>query len=326
VELVIEILNRSGHALTVNKFAKSRVNIGRGFDQTLIIDDPFIDASHIQIRLDENSGEIECIDLASLNGVVIEPQFGKKYRLLGAAKISSGDIVAIGRTRMRILHSQHAVATAQPLTSWHFTVHRLSVWPMVAFVGLLVALLSILESYLNLPHNPSLRRYALESVYVLLSVIGYGVIWASIGHSLKGDGRLATQLLLGCVGIIVLSMLDFALPWFAYHLPNEDFWMIFSKVMTGLVLFAVVYFSVRLATRVKPLAQLLVAAVVPLAILLNLMIRQLDGSENVNHVPYQRVLIAPSINVRESLEPEAFVKMTQSLYLEVDNQASQKSN
>ena len=315
--LIVERINRSNHALALAKFSDTTINVGRGFNESLIIDDPFVDAQHVQLSIDELTHGILCVDRGSKNGVFIEPAVGKKYRVQGKAQLTSGDIIIVGRTRLRVCHSAHHVPEAEALTFGHRFVYAVSAWPIVVLMALLLAALSIAESYLTLPVDTALKRYALESLYAVAAVFSYGVGWALAGRALRGDGRLITQVLIAGVGAAVLSVLGFAVPWFAYHLPAEEVWFIANKMLTAGVFFVAVLISVGMATRLSRLGRIGAALLVPGAIVLNLVIERVESPDAGSSVPYQRVLVAPASNMRPAIESKAFIEEAQNLYKDV---------
>ncbi|BCD99119.1 FHA domain-containing protein [Marinagarivorans cellulosilyticus] len=322
--LIVERINRSNHVLTLNRFCEPVVSVGRGFDQALIVDDLFVDAQHVQLSVDELTHAIQCVDLGSKNGVWVEPVVGKKYRLHGKAQLTSGDIIVIGRTRLRLCHSAHHVPEAQALTLRHRFIHAVSIWPVVVVMAVIVAIVSIVESYLALPVATALKRYSLESLYVVAAVFAYGVAWASVGRALRGDGRFVTQALVAGAGVVVLSALSFTVPWFAYHLPSEAVWGVVNTMLTASVFFIAVLASVAMATRLMWLGRVAAALLVPSAMVLNLVITYIDRPESVARVPYQRVLVAPASNYRSAIGSSAFVLEAQALYGLSDGPASKE--
>ncbi len=317
--LVVERVNRSNHALGLRKFSDMDVSVGRGFDQCLIVDDPFVDPQHLLLSLDEQTHNILCVDLGSKNGVFIEPVIGRRYRVHGKSQLTSGDVIILGRTRLKVCHSAHHVAEAEMLTLGHRWVYAFSTWPIVVLMALLIATLSIVESYLNLPLSTALKRYALESLYTVAAVFCYGVAWASIGRALRGDGRLVTQVLIAGGGAIALSLLGFIEPWFAYHFPAEAFWAVANEILKAGVFFMAILKSVGMATRVSMLGRMTAALLVPGAMLLNLVIAHMDRPESEPRVPYQRVLVAPAGNIRPTMESKVFIDKAKGLYGEVDS-------
>ena len=67
-ELIVEELNRLGHIVNRYKIEEFPASLGRGFDNDIILDDPYVSPHHVSILPDENGWQI--IDEDSLNGIV----------------------------------------------------------------------------------------------------------------------------------------------------------------------------------------------------------------------------------------------------------------
>lgn len=312
--IVLEVLNRAGHALSLKRFDDLCVTIGRGFDQDLIIDDAYTDAKHVQLQVDSNTLEITCVDMGSINGVFIEPALGKKRRVAGAARIVSGDILWLGRSRVRVCNSFHPVAQAKRLTRWHNYLHILSAWPIIVLMTLLAITLNTAQTYLQLPIAASVRHYALESSYIILMAFAYASVWALVGRTLRGDGRLVTQLLLSLAILLVFLVWVFTLPWLNYHLPWQFFWRLAPTCVMGALVFVAFYCSARMATRLRPYAVMAMSAVLPIAMAASALLKNLDAPDSTSYVPYLRVLVAPSVNLRQTQTSSVFVQQSESLF------------
>ncbi|WP_053979536.1 FHA domain-containing protein [Marinagarivorans algicola] len=315
--LVVEQINKAGHVLTRQSFDEPCIYLGRGLDQDIVVDDVFVDSHHVQITYDVNAQAIACVDLASVNGITVEPKVGKKTTVLGGARLNSGDVLLLGRSRFRILLSDHPVAPAQPLTFWHECIYRLSVWPVVVMCAVVLASFMVAESYFNLPNVDFLEKYASQAFYMLLATFIYAGIWAIIGRALLGEGRLVTQWLLVLISIIVVKCLGLLLPWLSYHLPAEYLWLLVGECISAAALLIVVMLSLRMATRLKWLPRALLASVLPVVIAVDTLLVLVDAP-SLNSVPYQKNLVAPSMNIRTKVSSALFVEEANELYNKVD--------
>lgn len=321
--LIIERINKAGHVLARDKFECDVINIGRGLDQAIIIDDEYVDASHLQLIYDKSNQTIACTDLASCNGISVEPLIGIKKRLLGHAKLNSGDVLVIGRTRLRVLLSEAQVPPAQKLTFWHDCIYRLSIWPTVVFCALLLTALITMEAYLNLPNVDFVEKYISQGLYTLLVAFVYAGIWALIARALSGEGRLITQLLFVLLVLLILQLLGLIVPWLSYHLPAEYFWLWFGKGLLAAAAFIAIYISAKMATKLGRWPLIFLASVIPVAITVNTFLDTMNGL-NVNKVPYQKNLVAPAFNIRAKLTATELLQQADALYQEADAEA-QKS-
>jgi hypothetical protein len=81
------------------------INIGRGLDNHIILDDPFISRHHVQIRL--RFGVYMLFDAHSQSGTYVNEVQVKEHRL------QSGDVIRIGKTHMLYLQDDDDIETGQ---------------------------------------------------------------------------------------------------------------------------------------------------------------------------------------------------------------------
>jgi len=106
MELIFELIDRSGRILERHKVDKNRISIGRAYNNQLILSDPTVSPHHAVI--DENeSGKLVIRDLKSLNGIRIPHKDPEE-----SIEIISGETYQIGQSRVRICLSDHEVAEA----------------------------------------------------------------------------------------------------------------------------------------------------------------------------------------------------------------------
>ncbi len=318
--IVIEWLTRSGAGQRIERFDKPRVRIGRSFDQDVILEDPFVDGEHLIIEENSDTLALRCIELGSRNGTRCQGAAGGKRVIEGAAPLHSGDVVSLGRTRLRVFHSSHPVPEAMPLNRWHQGLNQLCSWPLVLILILAVVSLYALNAYTNLPLEKHIQRYALEALYPLLGVFIYALFWALIGRVLRGDGRLMAHMALA-LGVVLASLiLQSAKGWLAYHVG-------FTRLLSGLdaLLLCVVAFllfnaSLHLATHLRALPRAALALMLPFVIALGQWLEYIGREEPRLWVPYQRALVAPALNIKPSITSSDFIEQTTDLYQSPDPQ------
>lgn len=82
------------------------LTLGRALANDVVLDDPYVDASHARVTLDE-SGVVMVEDLGSVNGMLAGEQ-----RLFGRAVVGPGDALRLGRTTLRIRDPNEAIPPA----------------------------------------------------------------------------------------------------------------------------------------------------------------------------------------------------------------------
>ncbi|HZI41642.1 MAG TPA: FHA domain-containing protein [Gemmatimonadaceae bacterium] len=92
--LILEVLHPDG-ARTRHVLNGQALTLGRGLANDVVLDDPYVDASHARVILDE-SGAVVVEDLGSVNGLVSGTD-----RIFGRAVVRPGATLRVGRTQLR---------------------------------------------------------------------------------------------------------------------------------------------------------------------------------------------------------------------------------
>lgn len=188
--MILEVVHPGG-ARTWHRLGDAPVTVGRGFANDLILDDPYVDARHARIALDE-SGAPLIEDLGSVNGLIAD-----QARLSGRVPLRPGAEVRVGRTMLRFRDSDEPVSpaiadvsfalappaqVAEPIVRpWRarlaatFVQSTRTTWGGLLIVGV-AALAIALHSWLG----SSERSSASEALYAALAFAATIAIWAGI--------------------------------------------------------------------------------------------------------------------------------------------------
>ena len=95
----IELLARNGDVKTRYRFDQLPIRIGRGYNNDLILDDPYIAANHAIVEMTEagelNAGELSIRDLGSQNGMICKDKRESHITI-------DDSIIRLGHTSIRI--------------------------------------------------------------------------------------------------------------------------------------------------------------------------------------------------------------------------------
>jgi pSer/pThr/pTyr-binding forkhead associated (FHA) protein len=105
VAMILEVVHPGG-VRTWHRLGDAPVTLGRGFANDLILDDPYVDARHARIAMDE-SGSPLIEDLGSVNGLIAD-----HTRLSGRVPLRPGAEVRVGRTMLRFRDADEPVSPA----------------------------------------------------------------------------------------------------------------------------------------------------------------------------------------------------------------------
>ncbi|HJR67766.1 MAG TPA: FHA domain-containing protein [Gemmatimonadaceae bacterium] len=103
--MILEVVHPGG-ARTWHRLGDAPVTVGRGLANDLILDDPYVDARHARIAMDD-SGAPLIEDLGSVNGLIAD-----HARVSGRVPLRPGAEVRVGRTMLRFRDSEEPVSPA----------------------------------------------------------------------------------------------------------------------------------------------------------------------------------------------------------------------
>ncbi len=189
--LILEVVHPGG-GRSWHRLGDAPVTVGRGLANDLILDDPYVDARHARIALDD-SGAPLIEDLGSVNGLIAD-----QARVSGRVALRPGAEVRVGRTMLRFRDSDEPVspaiadvsfvlAPAPPVVKPAVMLSRRArlrttiaqtartTWGRLAVVGAAASSIA-LYSWLG----SSERSSASEALYAALAFAATVAIWAGI--------------------------------------------------------------------------------------------------------------------------------------------------
>lgn len=206
--LWIEVLSRHGTVVARHRLELGgEIRIGRGYDNHLILDDPFIAARHLRLARDE-SGALVAEDLGSANGLYIDQDRRRTPRAL----IDGSRTLRIGRTRLRVRQAQDAVAPeriARP---------QMQLWPIVTFLGIVLLGGDALTTWLGVTGERSLTDYLGALFALATAVVVWVSAWAILTRILSGRARYERHLLIALSGMVGIWFINEASSYAAYAL------------------------------------------------------------------------------------------------------------
>lgn len=199
--LWIEILSRNDEVVTRHGVRCAtpgeEVRIGRGYDNDVIVDDPYVAARHLRIVRDE-SGALVAEHLGSANGLVAD----QDRRRVERAVLDGKSSIQIGRTRLRVREADHEVAPER------IPRPRIRMWPLV--LGLAGALLGaeLLTMWLGQTTEQKLAGYLGPLLMLCLAVAAWTTAWAVMSRIFSGRARFERHLLIAVSGLLALTLFN----------------------------------------------------------------------------------------------------------------------
>jgi len=203
----IEILSPHGEVITRVRIAGSEARIGRGYDNDVIIDDPYVAASHLRIFRSED-GKLIAEDMGSVNGTFL---YGDRTRLSRVA-VDGKLPVRIGQTFVRIREPGHLVEPERIARAERPALPRV----VAAVLGVLVLGLTALNVWLAQTGEPRVSSYLTPLLATFAAVLVWTGMWAVLTRIFSDRSHFLRNLVIALAGTLALTVyVEFA-RYFAY--------------------------------------------------------------------------------------------------------------
>lgn len=304
--IIVEILPHKGKvAESYHAINKSRVTLGRSYSNDIIIDDLYISAQHLLIFLED--GKIQIKDLDSDNGTQVNgaPKFQNK-----TVSLESGDIVELGRSRLRLLLPNHPVEPARKLDkllAFREFIDR----PWVPALSYFIMIgLGTLQGFIEMPGE----KFWGEEFYTILiafsaMVLSYAGLLSLYTFFKFKKSYFVRNLVITSVGSTLDIVKDMLSPFLYFWVLNNN-WMIFLDYGASfLFMLATFWVCVRLVKDSMGWVDIARLSWVPLGIVLLAAVSSKDISFGFNKAPVYHSLIAPGMSpLTEPLSLDQFLE------------------
>jgi pSer/pThr/pTyr-binding forkhead associated (FHA) protein len=207
----IEILSRHRDVASRVKVAGPEARIGRGYDNDVVVDDPYVAARHVRIYRDE-AGQLIAEDMGSANGMSLDRAKDRLERIV----IDGTRPIRIGQTLLRIRDCTYEVEGERRVPTKR-GLRRIV--PAVA-LGALILGADVLKRWLTETGEPTISNYVTEALVVAATIAAWVGIWALMARIFSGHARFLNNLLIGLAGFFVFTFynefaqyLGFAWTW-----------------------------------------------------------------------------------------------------------------
>lgn len=275
----IEILSRRGDVVARHSIASATVRIGRGYDNDVVIDDPFVAPHHVTIWTDDE-GRLVAEDAGSVNGLYRNHERVRRDSIV----LDGGTPVRIGQTFLRARRDDHPVPAERRIR------RESHAWVAIVLLVAAIVALELVTLWLHDVSDPRVARYAMGPLVVLLTGAGWAALWAMVCRVFNHQARFERNLVVALSGILAYSFYDEVMAVLAYSLssPAIDH---YAYMGAWVILGAVVAAHLRLAgvARRRVIAAVAVAVAVVAVVVQGLSRGEFGG----NRAQQVRVILLP---------------------------------
>ncbi|MDR1529653.1 MAG: FHA domain-containing protein [Burkholderiales bacterium] len=222
----IEILSRNKELINRHRSLVDIVSIGRGYDNNIVIDDPYVAPGHLRIYRN-NEGAIIAKDLGTRNGVFDEA--GKKH---ASIVLTGNKLIRIGQTWLRIRDADFPVATERLLSP------QIRLWPWLLLLLVLVPASILLPIWLLNSHEHSIVLYLGPLISIGLMFAIWIGLWSLVSRLFSGAARFSLHAIIALTGFLISQSILFLQKWLTFafsssliaHYSFPVLWLLFALV------------------------------------------------------------------------------------------------
>ena len=192
----VEILSRHRDIASRFRFAGPQVSIGRGYDNDVVVDDPYVAARHLRVFRDDD-GRLVAEDLGSTNGTFLDGGKSRLPRIL----VDGQQPIRIGQTFLRFREPGHAVEPER------VAPERWDVLPVAAPLALGAAVLGLetLTVWFSQVAEPRAMNYLTPLLWVCVVTLVWVGMWSLLSRIFAGRSHFLRNLLIALSGALAVS-------------------------------------------------------------------------------------------------------------------------
>lgn len=304
----VEILSRHRDVVSRVGIAGDNASIGRGYDNDVIVDDPYVAARHLRILRDE-AGQLVADDLGSINGIFLDDGKGPITRLV----IDGGKPFRIGQTLVRVRSGDYAVEPERRVLAERGALSTAMVAAMTVIVFGFIAL----RVWLAQTGEPRLSNYMTPLLTMAAVVLVWVGIWALVSRLLAGRSQFLRNLMIALVAVMVSLVYNELAKYTAFGLtwpvPGE-----YEYAATWSILAAACFLHLHaISARGVVLKGSIVAALLVLAIGVQTLQRS-EAFSDLGRRTTARLLLPPAFRTVPLRTPDTFFANVAGLKANLD--------
>ncbi|MDO6421538.1 FHA domain-containing protein [Saccharophagus degradans] len=314
--MIIQSIDRSGHVIAIQKYVGTRVDIGRGFSNQHIINDPYADGKHVRVEYDHQHEVFFVSDLESANGTTILR--GKQIINVNAhpTPLQAGDTLVVGKTHMRIVTEHTPVPPPLRFSKFEETYRLLGQWWVFIIASIAVLSLNAWSIYIEAPFSETLTKQYAEGIYVVLVALGFAGVWSIAAKLQHLEVKFLLYANLALLAESIFMLLDLS----EWVIKFNMAWLWLSgytpELVAMAVLFVGLYICAYQATRLRLRGRIIFASIAPALIVLTTTMKLLDKDDFKSRPDYKMIVVAPSWQLRGSVTEDKFLEATKKVYKE----------
>lgn len=315
--LVVELLSRSNTPIKHYLFEKDAITVGRGYNNDLRLNDPYVCANHLTISQDSGQAQIEFSDLTSINGT------RKNDLNCHKGGLCSDDILTVGRTRLRVFDDSRVVAPTVRLSKLEEKISWFSYFPVMLFLAGCYAMMLLANAYLTSFAEFNLTKALPEIMGRILLVSIWPLSFALLAKLSKKESHLISQFSLIWIFLLLIQALAIIKLFISFNLPSTDWWQWLELLILAGLLFVLFWFSLFIAFHQQTRRRNSMSVFFSAGLLLLLVVLSHFNGTDFSIMPnYDANLLPPQYNLTTPSSSEEFLQRSEALFDDLNKEVA----
>lgn len=294
----VEILSRHRDVLSRVRIDRPEISVGRGYNNDVIVDDPYVAARHLRVFRDE-AGQLVAEDCGSANGLFLDG--GKKGRFARVV-VDGGQPIRIGQTLLRIRETSHAVEPERLVQAERGHLPVL----LACGLGIVTLALTALKIWYTQTAEPHLTDYLTPTLTLTGTVFAWVAVWSVLSRLFAGRARFLHHLLIAEAGTCVFLLYNEIAQYVAFALA----WPLAftaAYIVTWLILAVVAFLHLREVGRTHLIAKALVVTALFVIAVAVQAVQQSEALANSGRQTTLQILRPPGLRLAPVRDENAFI-------------------
>lgn len=245
MRLILEIIDHDGDRGVQRVVDDFPTTVGRGYHNDIILPDPHVGESHMSINC--NDGVWMITDLGSVNPTLLnaQPVHGS------AAVISSGDMLRLGMTTVRVFSSSHAVPPPIQMQKASgallFLSRSRNVWACL----IAAALAMMAWAYVAVWTSKTILTLCATASGTVIAILIWAALWSMAGKFIRRRAYFKEHVALASLVGVLDVLIWFATSIIAFLMSESEVAAWIGILMNSMVLTFLIYGCLSLSTLMK---------------------------------------------------------------------------
>lgn len=313
LDLVVQVDAKAQKLLTrVRLSLEDDLCIGRGWSNSIILQDKYVDPEHLSISLDEN-GSVLVTDLGTTNGTRIN-----------GARISDeatdyvlGQTISIGDTKLRVLDANAEVDGTPIMSVWHEVKEKVSGNVALLLFTFGCVLVQVLHELFLVDSPTKASEILLTIIYLLLLLAVWSLSMGLVSKLVRGESNLKIHWVFACFILTATTIISVLILLLRFNLQSygtgELITIVVFSLFGAFCLFGMLSYTTFLSTRAKYISATIAVSVALVGVFSDQMFKEPHQLWSAS-TQHETSTMPPALLLRQPVNSQQYIDATVRLF------------